>query len=192
MDSVSILICSYKGSKYLERCTDSIKETTRGWNAEILFDVERKRTGLVRTPARYQKLWERTQGRIVVKSDDDILYFPGWLESCVSVLDNFPEVGYVSPLNHKILKANGHADLYTEGPIITSAKIAEPASFLAGGCWVMRKDLWEKVPYGNLSGVKTLDSNFGAAVREAGLKPVYLSHVLCSHLGVDRHGGVDL
>ena len=27
---------------------------------------------------------------------------------------------------------------------------------------------------------------------KAGLKPVYLPHVLCSHLGVDRHGGVDL
>ena len=35
-------------------------------------------------------------------------------------------------------------------------------------------------------------SNLMEFEKEAGLKPVYLSHVLCSHLGVDRHGGVDL
>ena len=54
-----------------------------------------------------------------------------------------------------------------------------------------RRDLWKVVPYGNLNGIKTLDSNFGAAVRQIKLYPAYLNSVLCSHLGYKRHGGVE-
>ncbi len=191
---VSILICSYAGSKYRDRCVSSILSTTEPLHVEILIDAEKERTGLVNTPSRYQRLFEKTDRRTeyIVKSDDDVEYFPGWLEACIKVLNENPKIGYVSPLNHHLLFGLGRRDLHVDSPLHAEKETVEPVPFCSGACWVFRRWLWQVVPYGNLNGVKTLDSNYGAAVRKAGYQPAYLSSVLCSHLGTDRHGGIEV
>lgn len=194
---VSILICSYSESKYLGSCLSSLAQTLEFYDYEILVDCESSKSGLVNTPKRYQHLYSRISPdtEYVVKSDDDIQYFDGWLKNCLNVLQTDERVGYVCPLNHLILRSMGHADMHTDKPVIQcqhnlSGHILQP--FVSGACWVFNRDLWEKVPYGNLNGIRTLDSNYGASVRAAGLHPAYLSDVLCSHLGITRHGGVDV
>jgi len=189
---ISILVCSYKESKYLSACLKSLAETIDIFPYEILVDIEDERTGLANTPRRYQALWERSRGDIIVKSDDDIHYFNGWLSSCVSVLRASPDIGYVGPLNHILMKKSGINNMQPKYPIITGGGPYEIQPFLAGGCWVFRRDLWKDIPYGDLAGIKTLDSNYGASVRKAGKLPAYLSSVLCSHMGTDRHGGIDV
>lgn len=190
--NVSILICSYLGSRYLEETIDSIGRTTGDIQHELFVDIEPERTGIRNTPNRYQKLFEESSGDYIVKSDDDVLYFSGWIEACIDVLDQYPNIGYVSPLNHLFLNRMGIRDLYVSEPMDSGMLAPEPSKFLSGACWVFRRWLWEEVPYGHLNGIKSLDSNFGASVRKAGYQPAYLPKVLCSHLGVDRHGGVDV
>jgi len=182
----SILICSFKDSKYLQQTLLSLTETMKDKEWELLVDVEEKATGLVNTPSRYQALWEKSKGDIVCKSDDDIFYYPGWLDACLKALRADPNIGYVSPLNHHLIHRK---DMFAEGPFGGTGYSAEP--FVSGACWVFRRDLWKVVPYGNLNGIKTLDSNYGAAVRQIKLYPAYLNGVLCSHLGFNRHSGVE-
>ena len=182
----SILICSFKGSKYLQQTLMSITETMKDKEYELLVDVEPVATGLVNTPSRYQTLWEKSKGDIIVKSDDDIFYYPGWLDACLKALRADPNIGYVSPLNHHLIQRK---DMFVTGPIGGAG--FSPEAFVSGGCWVFRRDLWKVVPYGNLNGIKTLDSNYGAAVRQIKLYPAYINGVLCSHLGFNRHSGVE-
>ena len=189
---VSILICSFHGSKYLDETLASLDETAWRIPREVLCDVEPERTGIRNTPGRYQKLFEDSSGDYIVKSDDDVRYFDGWLEACIDVLDQYPHIGYVSPLNHLFLNRIGIRDLRVQEPMDSSMVEPEPSKFLSGACWVFRRWLWEWVPYGNLNGIKSLDSNYGSSVRQAGYQPAYLPKVLCSHLGTDRHGGVDV
>jgi len=189
MSCVSILICSFSGSKYLHRTLLSLTATVHR-DYELLVDVEKERTGLVNTPGRYQGLFARSSGDYIVKSDDDIHYFDGWLDACIDVLRDNQNIGYVSPLNHLVLHKLGLRNLDPPKPIISEAREPVPAPFLSGGCWVFRRWLWQRIPYASYNGIKSLDSNFGATVRKEGLQPAYLPDVLCSHLGVDRHGGV--
>ena len=77
--NVSILICSYLGSRYLEETIDSIGRTTGDIQHELIVDIEPERTGIRNTPNRYQKLFEESSGDYIVKSDDDVLYFSGWI-----------------------------------------------------------------------------------------------------------------
>jgi glycosyltransferase involved in cell wall biosynthesis len=182
----SVLICSFAESKYLQQTLLSLETTLKGKDYELLVDVEKVATGLVNTPKRFQALWEKSVGDICVKSDDDIFYYPGWLDACLKALRADPNIGYVSPLNHHLIQRK---DMFVSGPIGGAG--FSPEAFVSGGVWVFRRDLWKVVPYGNLNGIKTLDSNYGAAVRQIKLYPAYLNGVLCSHLGFNRHSGVE-
>lgn len=175
----------------MQRTLISLNETLHRWSYEILIDSEVHKTGLQNTPKRFQDLYEKSKGDYIVKSDDDMFYFDGWYEECLKNLCLDSSIGYISPLNHIMIKNhNGRSDMSIGAPIQGKGGCTYQP-FISGGCWVFHRNLWQKIPYGNLNGIKTLDSNYGAAVRKAGLHPAYLNQVLASHMGVDRHGGVD-
>lgn len=190
---ISILICSFTESRYLDQCLLSLVHTLKNHPHEILVDVEQKATGLQDTPKRYYDLFMRSKGDIVVKSDDDVFYFDGWIEKCLYFINREQNLGYISPLNHHLnKKVNGSEVGLTPHPICPGDLYLEPQPFLCGACWVFKRDLWIDVPYGNLNGIKTLDSNFGRSVRvQTGKIPYYMNAVLCSHLGFNRHGGIE-
>lgn len=50
----------------------------------------------------FQILFEAAPGEIIAYADDDILFYPGWLEAQLEILDTYPEVGMVSgsPVRH--------------------------------------------------------------------------------------------
>lgn len=41
-------------------------------------------------------IFSSAPGDIIAYADDDVFYHPGWLKSCVAVLETFPNVGYVT------------------------------------------------------------------------------------------------
>jgi glycosyltransferase involved in cell wall biosynthesis len=52
-------------------------------------------------------LFNAAPGEIIAYSDDDILFYPGWLEAHLEVLESFPNVGMVSGV--AVRNAAGHA-----------------------------------------------------------------------------------
>lgn len=52
-------------------------------------------------------LFNAAPGEIIAYSDDDILFYPGWLEAHLKVLEGFPQVGMVSGV--AVRNAAGHA-----------------------------------------------------------------------------------
>lgn len=48
------------------------------------------------------------QGEFLCYSDDDVFFYPGWLEKSLEVIKNFPDIGIVSasPVSNKFLKNN--------------------------------------------------------------------------------------
>jgi glycosyltransferase involved in cell wall biosynthesis len=44
----------------------------------------------------FKVLFNAAPGEVVAYSDDDILYYPGWLEAHLRILDSYPRVGMVS------------------------------------------------------------------------------------------------
>lgn len=44
----------------------------------------------------FQLIFNAAPGEIVAYADDDILFYPGWLEAHLEILDTFPKVGMVS------------------------------------------------------------------------------------------------
>lgn len=53
-------------------------------------------------------LFEASPGEVIAYSDDDILFYPGWLEAQIELLRSFPEAGMVSGI--PIRDAAGHAN----------------------------------------------------------------------------------
>lgn len=183
-NDVTVLICSYKESKYLGTTLSTINSTADV--NSVLIDIEHERSGIENTTHRYQRLFTQTTSRYIVKSDDDVRYFPGWLEECIQVLEENEDVAYVCPMSHKLLPS-----LHTDAPVYSPGFTYQP--FVGGLCWVFRRDLWEQVPYNLVSCIKTIDSFYGNLVRSRIKKsPAYLNSILCSHLGQDRHGGIDV
>lgn len=52
-------------------------------------------------------LFEAAPGEIIAYNDDDIFFYPGWLEASLAVLDSFPQVGMVS--TDPVRNANAYA-----------------------------------------------------------------------------------
>jgi hypothetical protein len=52
-------------------------------------------------------LFSAAPGRLIAYSDDDIFYYPGWLEAHLEVMNGYPKAGMVSGL--PIRNASGHA-----------------------------------------------------------------------------------
>jgi hypothetical protein len=44
----------------------------------------------------FQVLLNAVPGEIVAYHDDDILFYPGWMEACLDILENIPQAGMVS------------------------------------------------------------------------------------------------
>lgn len=53
-------------------------------------------------------LFQAAPGEIIAYSDDDIFFYPGWLEAHLQILENFPQAGMVSgiPVRNAALHAN--------------------------------------------------------------------------------------
>ncbi len=46
----------------------------------------------------WRVMFNTAPGEVIAYSDDDVLFYPGWLEASMSLLERFPEVGMVSAL----------------------------------------------------------------------------------------------
>jgi hypothetical protein len=57
-------------------------------------------------------LFEAAPGEVIAYNDDDILFYPGWLEACLQILDAFPKAGMVSAV--PVRNASRHACLSLE------------------------------------------------------------------------------
>ena len=44
----------------------------------------------------FKILFNAVPGEVIAYSDDDVLYYPGWLDAHLKILDNYPKVGMVS------------------------------------------------------------------------------------------------
>ncbi len=64
-------------------------------------------------------LFQAAPGEIIAYSDDDIFYYPGWLEAHLDILDNFPQAGMVSglPVRNAARHANRSIKRIFEQPL---------------------------------------------------------------------------
>jgi len=56
----------------------------------------------------FHLLFNAAPGELIAYSDDDVLYYPGWLEAHLQILETFPQVGMVSgaPVRDRASRAN--------------------------------------------------------------------------------------
>lgn len=185
---VSILICSYKDSPFLENCLKSLKRTLTVPH-EILVDLEDTRTGIENTPKRYQALFEMSKGEYVAKVDDDIWFWPEWYEEAKELVDT-DKYSYVGIMNHFFLEKELHN--YAQLPYYYYNKVKPRYTHIAGVCWLFKRELWVKCPYATINGTEFLDSTYGYWVYSIINKyPTNTDSILCNHMGVTRHRGVD-
>lgn len=66
----------------------------------------------------FQLLFNAAPGEYVAYADDDIYFYPGWLESLLDVVKSFPEVGMVSgaPVRDASSRASGSLQRLIEAP----------------------------------------------------------------------------
>jgi GT2 family glycosyltransferase len=189
---VSILICSFKGSKYLQQTFDSLKETfPREINHEVLVDIEEEKTGLANTANRYMELFKKSSGNICIKIDDDVKFYTSWFENCIKILETDSTIGYCSPISHFLMKSmNVRHACDKRIPIYAPVnKLFEYDSILSGMCWLMKRELWEEIPY-NLIKTWHLDGSYAALVKSKGYKTAAYYGALISHLGQERYKGL--
>lgn len=90
-------------------------------------------------------------------------------------------------MSHKLLPS-----LDTDAPIYNGGGFTYQ-SHIGGLCWVFRRELWYRAPYTMVAGIRNIDSKYGAVVyTHTGQHAAYLNNILCSHLGQDRRGGIDV
>src|SRR3990167_7541185 len=93
-------------SKYAERnalsklCLESLRSTIRGPYEILVFDNTEPKLTL---GAARNKMLEGARGEYLVISDDDILFLPGWLEKCISLV-SFGERFLSTPLHQPRVK----------------------------------------------------------------------------------------
>ena len=188
---VSILICSFSKSEYLSKTLSSIVNTIPRdkFDIEMLIDSEAEKTGLANTTHRYMKLYAKSTGGIIVKSDDDVCYYPGWFEQCLKAVTEDNKIGYISPISHEMMKRIGvrHA-CDKKIPIEPNGKYAYE-HIASGMCWVFTRRLWEIVPY-SLVPTWQIDRNYSKLVLSKGLRIAALQGALISHLGQKRWKGI--
>lgn len=183
---VSILICSYVDDPHLLKCLNSIEETVKTFKYEILIDIEDPKTLIHNTPIRYNDLFRKSKGDYIVKSDSDILYFPGWLEEAIALV-NRDLFSYVGVLDPRVTEPLGYKNKDIPGPIYLDREVKydRTLTFISGACWVFKRSLWERVPYPSIKITRFLDSAYGNMVcRMTNKCPGYTQNVLCSHMGV--------
>lgn len=68
----------------------------------------------------FKILFNALPGEVIAYCDDDVLYYPGWLEAHLEILDTFPRVGMVSgaPVGY----SSEHAEQAVEGFITSDPK----------------------------------------------------------------------
>lgn len=189
---VSILICSFAASKHLGTTLDSICRTfpREAHDLEILVDIETKRTGLANSTHRYMNLWKKSTGDIIVKSDDDVMYYQGWFGQCFRYLMEEPSIGYIGPISHFLMKRIGIRRANDERIPIDPEKF-NFEKIVSGMCWVFKRDLWEKFPYTLVSDTWRLDGVYSNLINNSGtLKTAVLDGALVKHLGQDRYKGI--
>lgn len=190
-EKISILICTFRGSEYLTKTIASINQTfpKNLFDFELFIDTEEEKTGIENTPNRYMELFKKSSGDIIVKSDDDVFYYRGWFERCYEILQKEKDIGYISPISHKLMVKEGirHANS-NRLPIENDGYESE--RILSGMCWIFHRILWEKIPY-SLVASKTiyLDSLYSDLVHRHHLKTIAIKAGLIKHLGMTRFKG---
>jgi len=191
MVKVSILICSHSSSKHLSNTMQSIAYTfpVDKFDLEILIDSECKRTGLANTTRRYMELFKKSSGDIIVKSDDDVIYYPGWFEQCYEAIKKDSKIGYISPISHSLMKKIGVRHACDKKIPIEPNGNYSYEDIASGMCWVFKRDFWNKIPYSNIT-VWQIDHNYSRMVIDKGFKIASLQGALISHAGQDRWKGI--
>ena len=187
---VSILICSFSGSDYLHKTLESIANTfpKDKYDMEILVGCEKERTGLANTANRYMDLFNKSTGDIIVKSDDDVIYFDGWFDYCYDVIMNDNKVGYCGTISMRRMRKEGIRLSYSDRlPILPDGYNYE--STISGACWVFKRELWVNYPYNTIKEWR-LDGHYGGYIKRAGLEPAALNGGMTKHIGRNRYKGI--
>lgn len=189
---ISILICSFAKSNYLEKTMDSIVSAIpKEYETELLIDVEEERTGLVNTPKRYMDLWRKSEGEIIIKSDDDVEYVgdSNSFNLCIKESLN-KDTAYVSPISHFLMQRLGVKHAYSDSfPIYAKDKLFQKEVVLSGMCWIMKRSLFEAHPYTVVGNTWHLDSIYANYVHKKGLRTIAYQGALIKHLGGTRYKG---
>ncbi|MBK9239161.1 MAG: glycosyltransferase family 2 protein [Acidobacteria bacterium] len=71
-------------------------------------------SGNVGMAGAYRLMFGAAPGEVVAYCDDDILFYPGWLQAHLAILDSFPRVGMVSgvPIRHQFRYGNRYLAQY--------------------------------------------------------------------------------
>jgi len=177
---VSVLICSVYASRFLAATMASLMALLR--EAEFHVDVESVPTGLPQTTKRFQRLFDGARGDIIIKSDDDMLYSPGFLRESIAILQNNEDVAYVTPVNNEGMgKPAGRVS------VIEKRKDCMVCDHVGGGCWIFSRSLWECVPYSSVT--SALDLSFARAVwRKTNKRPACTYYNRVRHLNGREQG----
>jgi len=123
---------SQKDTKFLLKLVDSGNITTYIRNSNNMH------FGYARDQA-----YKHAHGDYVCIADNDLKYSPGWLESCVNVLEDLPkEKIYTTPLDYPTIAMRFR---YSTGTVETRG-ITRPLNSRAGSnCFVIRKKDYEEI-----------------------------------------------
>jgi len=192
---VSFLMCSIKDSPYMKRTIDSFSKSFPGgkdYELEILADIEEHKTGLKNTTNRYMKLFEKSKGDIIIKSDDDVEYLDNkWFEYCLNALLKEAKAAYISPISHVLMKEIGIQHANSDKLPIDSHGEYREENVLSGMAWVFRRTLWQHFPY-TLAAARSwrLDGEYARIVHSKKLKTIALIGGHIKHLGGGRYKGI--
>lgn len=75
-----------------QEIVEKLREIQKTGEIDYLI-IPRKNLGVI---GGYKTIFNAAPGEIVAYCDDDIVFYPGWLESQLEILDLFPQVGMVS------------------------------------------------------------------------------------------------
>lgn len=187
---VSILICSFKDSLHLAETLQTVAATfpRNKYDMELLVDCESKRTGMANTSNRYMELFKKSTGEIIVKSDDDVHYYPGWFEMCLAVIEKDSKVGYCGAISMKRMRLMGIRRSFSDRIPVQPDGYNYEAT-ISGMCWVFKRFLWEKYPYSHIKDWR-LDGHYSNYIKQNGFKLAALDGALVKHLGQDRYKGI--
>lgn len=189
---VSILVCSFFGSRHFSTTVKSILDTfpVDKYDMELLFDIEATKTGLANTANRYTNLFKRSTGDIIVKSDDDAIYFKGWFDHCYEALKKDGKIGYIGAISRRrMLRVGNECANPKDFPIEPVGK-HNYEEVVSGLCWVFKRKLWIDYPYSLVANTWKLDGTYSKLIKTKGMKIAAINGALVGHLGQDRYKSI--
>ncbi len=213
---IDIIVVSYNARENLERCLTSVHRHTEPGSYRITvvensdsLNIDEKWSVRILHPGRNlgfaggaNLALAKTRAEMIAFLDDDLEVSAGWLPSLKHSLQSDRRVGMVGP---KLVLPNGRlfaADL-RYGPLRNPAiwqidqgqfDFQKVADSLAGACWLVKREVFEKVGCFDEAffPCQFEDSDFCVRARLAGYAIIYDGSVSAVHHNLFRSGGQNL